>query len=357
MDCDDSVGEVTLTYSFYDPEKFDKLTPLGRMWDSHVTPVDHMYVSLLEERERDWARMPAAGRVVNVQRFPHDQSPFWDESIKEPDYRIIVAHSCDLFSIFIHLGDLAPAVAEAVGDLAQGESWHADPEEPTDLAAGEPLAKLGSSSFDYSLHDGNVILSGFQVPEHYASEPWKIHTVDPFDYMTPEIAEALIAKSPRTVEPYGGQIDYDVPGTLAGNWFQDGADGYAGISQDQDYWDSHMAIAYDHVDPDQVRIAIGRDIGITFDDCRACGGVYAVAGNGPDPASVTAADGAIKYELTGRQGVFDDPFGERTVSDGNVFGTLLLQVIDDTSIRMQFFKDAGADSVDSFTGGALVYNR
>jgi hypothetical protein len=352
------VGEVTLTHAFYDPEQFDKLVPMGRMWASHVTPVDHMYVTLAQERERDWARMPAAGRVVSVQRFPNDQSPFWDESVKEPDYRVIVAHSCTVFSIFIHVGELAPEVAAAVGEIAPGQSWHALPGGPAvEIEAGGALARFGGSSFDYSLHDADVTLSGFQVPEHYEGEAWKVHTVDPFDYMTPELAGALLAKSPRRAEPLGGKIDYDVPGTLAGNWFLDGTAGYAGGGVSVSYWEGHLAIAYDHIDPDQVRVAIGRDVGITFDECRACGGVYAVAGNGPDPASVTAADGVIKYELTGRQGVFDDPFNERTVSDGNLLGTLLLQVIDSASIRMEFFYGISADSVGSFTDDTLIYRR
>jgi hypothetical protein len=48
------------------------------MWDSHVTPVDHLYFFLYEERERKMVRTPAAGRVIFIERSPRQQSPFWD---------------------------------------------------------------------------------------------------------------------------------------------------------------------------------------------------------------------------------------------------------------------------------------
>lgn len=214
IDCEPSSDEIKLTSHIYDPDQFDTITPMGRMWDSHVTPVDHLYFNVGQERPRGMVMTPADGRIIAIERFPNNQSPFWDSSQDEPDIRVIVAHSCDLFSIYIHLGALAPEIAGVVGNLAQGESWHAGPGDLIEVEAGDP-------------------------------------------------------------------------------------------------------IAYDHIDPTQIRVSIGRDIGITQDDCRVCGGVYAVSGNSPDPASVTVADGPIKYELTGRQHASQDST-ERTVSNGVV---------------------------------------
>ncbi len=357
ISCKDPAEPVGLTHHIYPPDQFDALIPMGRMWDSHVTPTDHLYVRLNEARPRTVVTSPADGQIISISRFPNDQSPHWDSSIVEPDYRMVIAHSCSLFSVFIHLGELAPEITAVTGDLALGERWSASNAAPLPVRAGDSLASMGGSSFDYSLHDEKVILRGFQVPEHYEGEPWKVHTVDPFDYMTPDMAAELLPKNERQAEPVGGRIDYDVPGTLAGNWFMDGTVDYrGGDSSGPEYWTGHLAIAYDHIDPSQIRVSIGRDIGLTWDDCRSCGGVYAVNGNGPDPASVTSSDGPVKYELTGRRHVSPDS-NERTVGDGVVLGTFLVEVLDDASIRTEFFKDVGAANVAGFTSTAIIYRR
>ena len=357
VECREGEDDVKLSHLIYDPDFFDDLVPMGRAWDSHVTPTDHLYVFLYEERERKMVRTPAAGRIVKVESFPRTQSPFWDSSIQDPDLRVIIAHSCTLFSIFIHVGELAPGVAAVVGELELGGRWHAEPGSTIELAAGDPIAILGGSSFDYSLHDETKSLAGLQIPEHYETEPWKIHTVDPFDYMTEEVFSVLLAKNVRQVEPYGGKIDYDVVGTLAGNWFLDGTGDYAGGGIEQArYWNGHMSIHYDYVDPSKIRISIGRDIGLTQNDCRICGSVYAVKNNSPDPATITIDDGVVKYELTGRERP-DRENRELSVSDGVVIGTFLAQVIDDETIRTEFVPKTNADSVSGFSDEAVLYHR
>ena len=355
--CRDGEESVELTQIIYDPELFDTLVPMGRMWDSHVTPTDHLYVQLNGERERGMVKTPAAGRLMLVESFPRDQSPFWDSSIKEPDLRLVIAHSCTLFSVYIHVGELAPDVVAAVGDIKQGGRWFSDQNAIVELSAGDPIAVLGGSSFDYSLHDETTTLTGFQIPEHYEGEPWKVHTVDPFDYMSDELVAALLPNNARQVQPYGGRIDCDVPGTLAGKWFMDGTVDYGGGGLGtQRYWNGHLSISYDHVDPSEIRISIGRDIGLTFDDCRSCGGVYAVKGKAPDPAIITVADGIVKYELTGRMSVSADN-RERTVSDGVLLGTFMAEVVDDTTIRVEFVPRVAADSLSGFSSEAVIYRR
>jgi hypothetical protein len=357
VECRDGEENNELSHLIYEPDLFDVLVPMGRAWDSHVTPTDHLYVFLYEERERKMVKTPAAGRIINIESFSRTQSPFWDSSIKEPDLRVIIAHSCTLFSVFIHVGELVPKVAAVVGEIEPGGRWHAGSDTIIELNAGDPFAVLGGSSFDYSLHDETKSLTGFQIPEHYEGEAWKIHTVDPFDYMTDEIVSILLAKNVRQVEPYGGKIDYDVVGTLAGNWFIDGTVGYAGGGLDQvNYWDGHLSIHYDHVDPSKIRISIGQDTGLTQDDYRVCGAVYAVMNNSPDPATITVDDEIVKYELTGRMKP-DQDNREHSVSDGVLLGTFMLQVIDNETIRTEFFLRQNADSVSGWAGDSVLYRR
>jgi hypothetical protein len=357
ISCRENEENVELTEFIYDLDRFDILVPMGRMWDSHVTPTDHMYLFSVEGQQPGLVKTPAAGRLISVGRFPRDQSPFWDTSLTAPDLRVVIAHSCTLFSIYIHVGNLIPEIAAVVGDIEPGGNWYVDPNSPIELNAGDPFAEFAGSSFDYSLHDDTVTLAGFQIPEHYSGESWKVHTVDPFDYWSDEVVAAYLAKNVRQVEPYGGKIDYDVEGTLAGNWFMDGTVDYGGGSgtDRSRYWNGHLAIAYDHVDPTQIRFSIGRDIWIS-EECRACGGVYAVMDNSPDPASVTAADGIVVYELTGRTRLTQDD-AERSVSDGVLLGSFITQVIDNETIRVEFVRGTSADSLQGFSDAAVLYRR
>ena len=101
-------------------------------------------------------------------------------------------HSCTFFTIFIHLGELAPAVAEKTGEIPRGGSWVRGRNGPILVKAGEPIVKFGVTSFDWSVHDADTTLTGLVVPEHYKGEPWKIHTVDPFQFYEEPLRSDLL---------------------------------------------------------------------------------------------------------------------------------------------------------------------
>jgi hypothetical protein len=116
------------------------------------------------------------------------------------------------------------------------------------------------------------------------AEPWKIHTVDLFASFKEPLRSQLLAKNPRSARPRSGKIDYDIDGMLVGNWFERGTNGYAGVCDGHSgqggcaYWTSHLALAYDHLDPTQVRVSFG--------DFGGREAQFGVVGNGPDPAKV-----------------------------------------------------------------------
>ena len=224
------------------------------------------------------------------------------------------------------------------------------------------FAKSAGYSFDFSVHDYEVTLPGFLLPERYTGEAWKVHTMDPFDYYDEPLRSKLIAKSTRKVEPFGGKIDYDIDGRLSGNWFLDGTVDYSGNvpAGTHEYWSGHLAIAYDPIDPAQVRISIGADVGIDTDICRVCNGVYAVRGNAPDPAGVGPDDGVVSYVLVGMvhadQGTGTSLFRSRTLPvESQVLGTLLVQLMDDRTLRFEVFP--GQASAPGFTDAASIYRR
>ena len=148
-----------------------------------------------------------------------------------------------------------------------------------------------------------------------------------------------------------------------GNWFMEGTVYYGGGgSRNQailcgnrpcPYWNGHLAIAYDHIDPQKVRISIGAETGITQQVCHVCHvcqGVYGVKGNGPDPASVDTGSGLVKYDLVARE--FIDGAGirepNRNVED---------QVLGDTTIKVELLPGTTSSQVAGFSEKAKLYRR
>ena len=86
-------------------------------------------------------------------------------------------------------------------------------------------------------------------------------------------------------------------------------------------------------DPTRIRISVGG----TLDLAPFARGVV---GNAPDPADVTPASGLVKYELSF--------YGTATV---------LVQMLDTRTIRVEVFPNLTAAEVDGFTASAQTYER
>jgi hypothetical protein len=327
---------------------------MGKMAASHVTPTDHLYVHWAPpvSGTTEYVVAPADGQIVEIGRFPSDKVVRYDTSIIVPDYRMVLMHSCAFFTIFIHLAELAPAIAAQTGPIPLGGQWFSTQSGPIEVKAGDPLSKIGGSGLDWSVHDAGVILSGFVVPEHYVSEPWKIHTVDPFQFYEEPLRSDLLSKVVRKVEPRAGKIDYDVEGTILGNWFLEGTVDYSGNTDDPEYWKGHLAIVYGWIDPSQVRISIGFDTGIDDDRlCNVCFSAYGVRGNQPDPITVGMGLGLVKYELMSRQGPNHEQIGE------NALGTFLVQHLGDRTIRVELITGKSPQEVTGFSNASRIYHR
>ena len=93
---------------------------------THVTPVDHIYVYYPQGTETSpmgtfSITSPADGTIVSVEDFRKTNDyPY-------PDYRVVIAHSCDLYSVFIHVGELQGVTSEAASAAAAGRGAAASP--------------------------------------------------------------------------------------------------------------------------------------------------------------------------------------------------------------------------------------
>ena len=169
----------------------------------------------------------------------------------------------------------------------------------------------------------------------------------------------MLSKVVRTVEPRAGKIDYDIEGTIAGNWFLDGTVDYSGnglLHQGAAYWQGHLSIAYGYIDPTQIRISFGLDTGLNDDlYCNICFGAYGVRGNQPDPATVGPGSGIVKYELMSRKDGSSLLVKEQ-VGDTSL-GTFLVQHLGDRTIRIEVIPGKTPDEVSGFSDVSLVYRR
>ncbi len=348
----DGQGIVTFTSSPMHIEDIGFIEPIGLMIGGHITPIDHGYYTAktwIPGSSREDATSfvdilaPAAG-IVEVQSMP---SEYASSSIG--DYRIIIYHTCSFYTIYIHVNQISEKLKSAVGT---SNSVHVE--------AGEIIGR--APGFDFSVHNDEITLKGFILPETYIAEPWKLHNVDIFDHFVEPIRTQLLDKNIRQKEPRGGKIDYDIDGKLVGNWFEENTNGYFGKQEYQrmsGYWSTHLAFAYDGLDPSLIIVSVG--------DYEGEAKQFAVKGNALDPKDIDISDGLVKYELV--------PFGYKTESDeewdrrsftkikkaygldNQVAGVVLAQMLEDRKIRFEVFPNKSAAQVNSFTNKAKVYER
>ncbi len=343
-------GTVNFTSAPRRLEDIEIIEPIGLINANggHVTPTDHGYYyppnwnpQNNPSEFRD-VLSPADGTITTVQLVGGRQG----------DYRLVIHHTCTFYTIYIHIYELSTKIAQAVGEMNVMTKNTNIP-----VSAGEIIGR--SNSFDFSVHDDNVILKGFIVPEHYNGEPWKIHTVDMFNYFVEPVKSQLLAKNIRQTEPRAGKIDYDVDGRLVGNWFVENTNWYSGLtSQQGSYWKTHLSFAYDGIDPSLIIVSIG--------DFNNESKQFAVKGNSPDPATVSMANGIVKYELvdidytnqeTGQSwNRLSYAKNLKAVGTNEVKGVALAELISDRKLKFEAFPGKIASEVSGFLN-PLIYER
>lgn len=118
----DSDGPKTYSAGIGDAAQMSYIDPLGAMITTHITPIDHIYVYYPQGSENSapgtfMLTAPADGAIVSVEDFrKNNDYPY-------PDYRVVISHSCDLYSVFIHVGELQGVAAEAANAAASSGYW------------------------------------------------------------------------------------------------------------------------------------------------------------------------------------------------------------------------------------------
>ncbi len=347
-----SGDKIVFTKSPVDLDEILYIVPMGQIAADHVTPTDHGYIINSKRSSPEISNLysPADGYILSIGAFPRPN-----------DFRIVLWHSCAVSTIYIHVNEIAPEILKITGEIPPSGNWKGDegPQDnripPIPVKAGQLIGKI-KGGVDFSVHDTSVNL-GFVNASLYNPEPWKIHTADLFEYFDEPLKSQLKEKGLRDVEPVGGKIDYDIDGKLVGNWFIEGTD-YSGKGASCTYFECHLAIAYDNIFPDLIRIAVPNS-GINKEECNACFGVYGVKGNKPNPAEISMENGLVKYEIVAIGHIEHPEFG--TVYSKNIesqmLGVFLVQMLGNRRIKIEVFPEKNANEVIGFTDNARIYER
>ncbi|MSQ11423.1 MAG: hypothetical protein EXR48_01790 [Dehalococcoidia bacterium] len=350
-------GAVAFTHLPMALEDFPFILPYGAVTDAHVTPIDHMYVSPADwssARDQYEVRAIADGFIVKIGHRTGFVGDVRTDRVTD-EYRLDIEHTCDLYSYFDLVASLDESIIRQAGATiteGQGSIGVRIP-----IKVGQLVGRIGGQTLDFGVYNNTKHLN-FIIAEHYVLEPWKIHTDDPFPYLVEPLRSQLIAKNLRSVEPIAGRIDYDVDGTLLGNWFREGTNGYGGINQ-QRYWEGHLAFLYDHLDPSAIVISLGDFGGVSRQ--------FTTLGAAPDPNDVDVSAGLVRYTLAWYDhvvGESGEPWDRTSVVknlkvqplDG-IQGVALFQLTGPRRLKAEVFPGKTPDQVSGFTEGAVFYER
>jgi hypothetical protein len=290
------------------------LTPLGSLAPAgHVLPTNHVYFYAV-----DFDHPPAIpDSAVRPVYAPATGAVDFLLNSSAGDSKIIFRVTN---TFYYSLGHVVLTRALKVGDIVH---------------AGEQVGVSNpGGTLDLGAYDKSVTLTGFASPARYGSET--LHCVSPWAYFTEPLRSQHYARMRRVASApdKDGHIDLDIPGTLAGAWYDeslplDSTESPAG-------WPRTVAFVTDYNDPSLIRISIGGGI--------AAPGVWTIPPDAPRPAEITPSSGLVVYRLT---------YTESTTIQS---GLMLIQMVDATHLKIEVFSGSQATS-GAFDASAHSYIR
>ncbi len=342
-----------------DPKNIELIVPMGRVYDSHVTPTDHQYIipvgtnggSLITDDPKKYnLRAPADGFIISIELFKEPIEQQYRNQPYQDNYLVLFEHSCDYYTRLIHIDTLSDKVRASFA-FPHPEEEHPYASTRIPVKEGDVIGTVGSHSFDFQIMNAQAKNKGILRPEHI--DFFSSYTVDTFAYLSEPLRAALLQKNIRTTAPLGGKINYDKEGTLLGNWFKVGRD-----NKREGYWVNNLSVVYDHIDQGQIRISLG--------DFGGYPKAFGVKGNAPDPSAVGQDSGITKYELVtfdyvdldGKQwDALHFAQGLTARNTQNIAGIVLFQLLKDKKLKVEAFPGKTSSDIAGFTNAALLFER
>ena len=344
-------GSTPLTHAPMNIQDIGVIEPMGNMSGPHVTPADHEgYIGADPHAPVNTYPVYAdADGIIGKVAFTNDgtKDAWW----------VTIAHSCTFGTNYNLLTSIAPAIKAALP-----KSW------PKSMGnvhipvkSGELIGYDAGYGIDFQVWNTQTTLTGFLNPIAYNnSEPWKVNIVQPLDYFTASVKSQILPLYIRTVAPLDGKIDNDVINEAVGNWFKVGSNGYAGTPGGNNagiysYSSSHLALAYNCIDPGSEVFSIG--------DYQGQPMQFSAIGN-PDWTKITNGSGIAKIQLASfslvmaNGDLWDNQFskGIRFVS-GPPQATALIEVTGPEEMTVEVFPGKTPDQVSGFDSNAVRYDR
>jgi hypothetical protein len=269
------------------------------------------------------------------------------------DLFMTVKYSTTISTKLGHVGRFANFIADQTGPVIEGSPQDVEIE----VTSGQIIGYISSlSALDIGVHDLDLEDSKyFCYPEGAYFENY--FAADIFEYYKDEnpVKAEYLNKNVRVLPPYGGKNDYDVEGTIAGNWYvRDKFEGKDGAT-------NYFAIGYDHIYAQRIALFDGLprhdpDIVDTY--------AYSwIKSNSPKPEEVDIAYGVVKYELIASRGLkrnADGTFERVSIDDVDnqiPRGVFLMQMLETKTMQLEFIADKTAAEVEGFSGNQRVYVR
>jgi len=233
--------------------------------------------------------------------------------------------------------------------VAPGLKWFVDhvvPEpgiaEGAIVAAGQRVATHSGATccVDFGVLDDGLMLPGYVNRRRYS--PQTLQAAAPLKYFSDPLRSQLYALVNRVGADRDGRHDYDIPGRLSGNWFLEGTPEDGSLLPEN--WPRQLAFACSNTHPSMILISVAGTLALT--------NLFAVHDGAPDPANVSAGSGPVVYRLFQK----DPPVSEGDRKGTTPLGEMLVQLLDDSRVRVEIFPGAAARAT-SFTGAARIYTR
>ena len=352
----EGTGPVMFANSPMKIEDINVLLPYGQIVGGHITPIDHMYFYSLEGPGGRYAYEVRAIQDAYIFNIETREVSVESNQKQEPDFRLDMVHTCTFGSYFDLVTKLSPELEK---------KWKENRNEYGDfqgayVKAGELIGYVGNQSLDFGVYNYDEPLY-FINPEAYENiEPWKIYTHDPFPYFPENIRNELLDKMVRSSEPRSGRIDYDVDGTLSGNWFEVGTNFYEGVNKNK-YFEGHFSLSLNDIDPNYWQIGIG------FLDVYE--NVFLIQGNPLIPTEISVDSGKQIYELYSFEVyVENNPsknWFREAYSENDIFGIrlaskkgfVMLELVEKQLLQLEVFLNVEKDTINDFTDKSKVYER
>lgn len=355
-------GTVNFTHLPMDINDIGNVQPYGIMVGAHVIPTSHGYfgpADFQSKRDAYPVYAIADGSIVNYSHRSGAVGDNQDPNHVTDEYQLWFEHSCTFYTYYDLLTSLEPTLLEQLGGKLSGFD---NKNVRVAVKAGQLVGRVGGQTVDFGVWNFEKEPLYFANPKSYEDD--RPYLEDMFKFFAPDLKAQLLTKAVRKAEPQTGKIDYDIAGKLVGGWFQEGTGGFMGPPNIQGqaggrYWDGHLAIAYDYIDPTSIKFSVG--------NWPTGASQFAVKGNSPDPKDVSMETGLVKYELlpgayidgdTGQGWNFQTIIANPKIkATGQVQGTALLQMTAPDKLKAELFVGKTADQVTGFTDKAITYVR